>query len=152
MLLLSPFRAWKLLYILRCSPCHGHRATTAFDYLLKTGLCYIIHCDLSEIQRLQASMPVNVGGLDVCGVSVLALSAYLASAAATKRTMIRFFLSATACQRKHVEIYKARWLFSNTDASLSPPPIMPQNHVEIYRSECTSDSYTDASQPPLYFQ
>ena len=82
-LLRSSFSAPKLQYILRCSPCYGHEALTTFDNLLRIGVTCITNCDLSDVQWLQASLPVRDGGLGIRRVTTLALSAYMASAAGT---------------------------------------------------------------------
>ena len=74
----------KLNYILRAAPCAGHSALNAFDNSLKNAISCIINVDLSPSQWLQASLPVSLGGLGVRSVSMLAPSAFLASAAETK--------------------------------------------------------------------
>jgi len=51
--------------------------------LLRKGISTICNLDLTDLQWLQASLPVKDGGLGVCRVSLLASSAFLASATAT---------------------------------------------------------------------
>ena len=82
-LLRSSFGATKLSYILRCSPCLGHPSLPRLDDLLKQGLESIVNCSLNNHQWLQASLPINDGGLGIRRVVTLASSAYLASVAAT---------------------------------------------------------------------
>jgi len=72
-----------MLHTLRCSPCVNHPCLEAFDNLLRKGIDTICNLSLTDIQWLQASLPVKDGGLGVRRVSSLASSAFLASAAAT---------------------------------------------------------------------
>lgn len=53
-------------FILPGPHCYGHQAATSIDNLLKRGLSCITNCDLSEMQRPLASLPVKAGGLGVC--------------------------------------------------------------------------------------
>jgi hypothetical protein len=82
-LLRSSFSAPRLMHILRCSPCHGHPTLTAFDDLLRNGVSYITNSQLSDIQWIQASLPIRDGGLGIRRATSLALPAFLASAAST---------------------------------------------------------------------
>lgn len=77
------FGAPKITHILRCSPCHGQDALSVFDDLIKSGISTICNSEISDMQFLQASLPVRDGGLGIRRASSLALSAFLASAAAT---------------------------------------------------------------------
>ena len=54
-----------------------------FDALLKQAIQRITNSVLSDLQWIQASLPVRDGGLGVRRVSSLALPAILASAAST---------------------------------------------------------------------
>jgi hypothetical protein len=96
----------------------------AFDNLLKTGLRRITNCDLSDRQWLQVSLPVKEGGLGVHGVSELAFSAYLASAAGTQRIQDQMLSQcniSTADQQ--VAAYKSVWSTLFPAASLPEPPL-----------------------------
>src|SRR5215510_1627705 len=72
------------MYTLRASPCAGHQGLMKVDALLRKAVCSIANADLSDLQWLQASLPVSLGGLGIRSVSMLAPSAYLASAAETR--------------------------------------------------------------------
>jgi hypothetical protein len=61
-LLRSSFSAPRLMHILRHSPCHGHSALTAFDYLLRKGVSLTTNSKLSDIQWTQACLPIRDGG------------------------------------------------------------------------------------------
>src|SRR6218665_348668 len=77
------FGASRLNYLLRCSPCFEHPDLVRLDGLQRAGLDSIINCSLSDLQWLQATLPLKDGGLSVRRVVSLASSAYLASAAST---------------------------------------------------------------------
>ena len=62
-LLRASFSAPKVLHTLRSSPCAGHPALDRFDTLLKNGLSQITNSNLSDLQWIQASLPVKDGGL-----------------------------------------------------------------------------------------
>ena len=68
---------------MRCSPCANHPALAEYDNSVRKGICAITNLDLSDLQWLQASIPVKEGGLGVRRVTSLAPSAFLASAAST---------------------------------------------------------------------
>ena len=78
------FGSCRLLYVMRASNCVDHPALNEFDLLLRKGLSRITNCDISESAWLQASLPISAGGLGIRSVSMLAPSAFLASAAATR--------------------------------------------------------------------
>jgi hypothetical protein len=59
--------------MLRCSPCLDHKDLKLFDGLQHTGISATIYSELSNDQRLQASVLFRDGGLGVCSVSKLAM-------------------------------------------------------------------------------
>ena len=71
----------RILYALRSSPCSGHSLLLRFDTLARSVLSDILNIEFTNTQWLQATLPINVGGLGVRSVSLLAPSAFLASAA-----------------------------------------------------------------------
>ena len=73
----------ELLYILRTAPFSGNPWLTIFDDALRQGLSSILKVSMSDEQWIQASLPVQNGGLGVRSAGLLASSAYLASAVAT---------------------------------------------------------------------
>jgi hypothetical protein len=73
----------KLQFILRASPCCDHPLLRQFDDLLHLALTKSCNIALNGDQWTQASLPVWSGGLGVRSVSMLASSAFLASAAGT---------------------------------------------------------------------
>jgi hypothetical protein len=83
-LLRASFSAPKLLHTLRSAPCTGHPALDRFDNLLRSCIGTITNTDLTDVQWIQASLPVRNGGLGIRRVASLAPSAFLASAAGTR--------------------------------------------------------------------
>src|SRR6218665_2019046 len=83
-LLRASFGAAKLTFSLRTAPCYAHPALGRMDDEIRRGLENILNISLNDIQWLQATLPIRDGGLGVRRVSMLATSAYLASAASTK--------------------------------------------------------------------
>ena len=49
------------MHTLRCVPCAGHPSVTVFDNLLREGISSITNLLLSDIQWLQASLPLRDG-------------------------------------------------------------------------------------------
>ena len=81
----SSFSAPQIQHTLRCSPFVNHTAPTSFDELNRAGITRIVNISLSHAQWLQASLPVRYGGLGVRRAVSLAIPAYMASAASTRR-------------------------------------------------------------------
>ena len=73
----------KVLYVLRTSPSFTSSLLGAFDGVLRALLESICNIRLSDLGWIQASLPVNIGGLGIRSVTTLAPSAFLASAAGT---------------------------------------------------------------------
>jgi hypothetical protein len=119
-LLRSCFSAPKILFLLRCSPCFGNPKLEVFDNLLKVGLSSITNTDLSEVQWIQASLPVRVGGIGVRRVASLAISAYLASAASTLELQHSILDHSHALSDSHVDDYTTVW-----SDNFGPPPLLP---------------------------
>jgi len=64
-LLTASLSALKLMHTLRAALCSGHAALQKFDDLLRECVCTITYTDLTEVQWMQASLPVRNGGLGV---------------------------------------------------------------------------------------
>ena len=71
------------IYALRASPCCEQLLIRQFDELLRLALSRICNIYLTDDEWTHASLPVWSGGLGVRSVSMLASSAFLASAAGT---------------------------------------------------------------------
>ena len=83
-LLCYSFAIPKLLYTIRTSPCFLSPELQEYDNLLRSIVSGIvnIHFDKEDPTWTQATLPVKNGGLEIRSAVQLALSAYLASAAA----------------------------------------------------------------------
>ena len=77
------FSASRVQHLLCGSPSVGHAALGSLNELLCTALSYLTNCYLSDSEWIQASLHVRDGGIGVRRVSMLALPAFLASAAST---------------------------------------------------------------------
>jgi len=51
----------KLNYILRCSPCSGHRGLDEFDHILRVTLSQIANVEIDDLAWTQANLPVGEG-------------------------------------------------------------------------------------------
>ena len=87
LLLRSCFGAAKMTYLLRTSPCWSNPLLDKMDHQMRAGLEKILNTGLDDIQWVQASLPIRDGGLGIRRISMLATSAYLASAASTVELM-----------------------------------------------------------------
>ena len=82
-LLRHAFSLPKILYVLRTAPCFRSDLLQSFDSIqisMLESICNV-QLDMSSCSWLQASLPVNAGGLRIRSAVMLAPSAYLASAA-----------------------------------------------------------------------
>ena len=117
-ILRSSLGAPKLTYVLRSSPCAGHVALDTFDKSLRNTLCRVLNIDLSDDQWAQASLPIRMGGLGVRSVSLLASSAFLASAAGTRDLQDRFLSQVTLPE--DVEFMRIQGIWSSLSGLSSP--------------------------------
>ena len=100
-LLRASFSAPRVQHLMRCSPSVDNPTLADFDTLLRSTISRLSNCVLTEVQWLQASLPVKMGGLEARTVSSLALPAYLASAASTS-SLQETILDATTCSEDEV--------------------------------------------------
>ena len=108
-LLRSSFSAPRLMHILRCSPCHDHPLLLVFDEIQRTGINVITNSNLSDTQWIQASLPICDGSLGIRRAASLALSAFLASAAATAPLQHHILAPSTAQPDTAFEAARAAW-------------------------------------------
>ena len=123
--------------LLRCSPSKDHPALALFDNQLKSAICQITNSNLSDVQWLQASLPVREGGLGVRRVASLALPAFLASAASTQslQATILANCSGNIPEYTFLEAYLSDWsaLFG------APPDQLPHKQSVWDRPGVASD-------------
>jgi len=118
-LLRASFSAPKLIHTLRASPCAGHPSLESFDKLLRSCVSCITNSDLTDLQWNQATLPVRNGGLGIRRVSMLAPSAFLASAAGT-RDLQALILSKCNCPADlHITSVMSVWMSTLGCASSS---------------------------------
>ena len=58
--------------MLRCSPCFGYAILSQIDEVLKSNISHIANVVLSDVQWIQASLPVKAGGLGIRRATSLA--------------------------------------------------------------------------------
>ena len=109
------------MHTLRCSPCHDHEALHKFDDLLRTGLGNITNLSISDIQWVQASHSVNIGGLEIRRVASLALSAFLVSAAAAHTLQSLFLHNSQHLPDLHRDNLLSTWLTSFSSTTPASP-------------------------------
>jgi hypothetical protein len=115
-LLRSSFSAPRLMHVLRCSPCHAHPALSAFDDLLREGVSVITNSRLTDMQWVQASLPIRDGGLGVRRATSLALPAFLASAASTATLQALILAPHGDFPDTAVDAARAAWCDLHTNA------------------------------------
>jgi len=125
------------LHLLRCSPSKDHPALALFDSQLKSAICQITNSNLSDVQWLQASLPVREGGLGARRVASLALPAFLASAASTQslQATILANCSGNIPEYTFLKAYLSDWsaLFG------APPEQLPHKQYVWDRPRVASD-------------
>jgi hypothetical protein len=94
---------------MRCSPSIDHPGLLEFDKILRSAICKITNCDLSENQWLQAGLPIRDGGLGIRRVSSLALPAFLASAAGSLSLQDAILSQADTKPDSYFALYLPRW-------------------------------------------
>ena len=98
-----------------------------FDNLLRIGLGNISHLSISDIQWVQASFPVSFGGLGVRCLASLALSAFLASAAATHTLQSLLLHNSHHSPDLHRDNLLSIWLTTFSSTTPSAPSDGKQN-------------------------
>jgi hypothetical protein len=120
-LLKASFSAPKLMHTMRAAPCSGHVALQKFDELLRECVCAITNTDLTDVQWIQASLPVKNGGLGVRRVSSLAPSAFLASAAGTRGLQDMILSNCDASEDSAVNNVLDQWTIAHGMPDALPP-------------------------------
>ena len=116
-LLRSSFGAPKVLHLLHCTPSVSHKALEVFDRCLRDAIHHMTNSNLSDIQWFQASLPVEDGGL----VSLLAIPAYVASAASTLSLQAKILSGFTYSDNSYLQQYLSLW----SSSSGAVPNILP---------------------------
>jgi len=109
------------MHTMRAAPCSGHAALLKFDELLRDCVCTITNTDLTDVQWIQASLPVKNGGLGVRRVSSLAPSAFLASAAGTRDLQNMILSKCDASVDSAVDNVLVQWSIAHGQPCALPP-------------------------------
>jgi len=120
-LLRASFSAPRVQHLLRCSPSADNQGLQKFDDLLKSAISRITNSKLSDLQWLQASLPIKQGGLGIRRVSSLATPAFLASAASTLCLQERILEGSVCPMDTFLETLLSVWSTANG----TPPDPLP---------------------------
>ena len=137
MMLRSCFGAAKLIYLLRAAQCWGHPLLEKMDAQMRNGLEKILNIELSDMQWKQATLPIRDGGLGIRQVSMLATSAYLASAAST-RSLVGAVLEVDEWSDAYMEeIMEARkpTMPGGVEAALTSQKVWDRPLIDIDKAE-----------------
>ena len=98
-----------VLFMLRYSACLGNTILSQIDEVLKSNVSHIANVVLSDVQWIQASLPVKAGGLGIRRATSLALPAYLASATSTASLQDLIIIRSVAAADKYYILYRSNW-------------------------------------------
>jgi len=109
-LLRASFSAPRVQHLLRCSPSVNNSSLQIFDNLLTSDywIC-ITNSALSDTQWPPASLPIKQGGLGVRRITLLAIPAFLASAASTPSLQEQILSSCTCSSDSFLDSYLTDW-------------------------------------------
>jgi hypothetical protein len=151
-ILRNAFSLPKILYILRTTPCFQSNLLSTFNVVLRSLLEEICNIHLDDTAWLQASLPIKAGGLGIRSATLLAPSAYLASAAgsfSTSFTILPERFTSSTQSSLHLEAVQA-W---QCDHSEPPPSGSDATHQSAWDSprvqSCLSSLLDKAFSDPI---
>jgi len=147
-LLRASFSSPKIQFLLRGTPCKDHPLLNRFDNLLRDGLSSITNTNLSDLQWLQASLPVKDGGLGMRRVTSLALPCFLASAAATSTLQDAILVDRNPGPYRQFTEYKLVWSDLFSSEIPEPPAAHKQNSWDRPVIECDKATVWKSSSDP----
>ena len=95
--------------MLCCSPCLGKAILSQIDEIVKSNNSHIANAVLSDVKRIQASLPVKAGVLGIRRAFSLAQPAYLASATSTTSLQDLILIRSVAAANKYYTLYRSNW-------------------------------------------
>ena len=114
--------------IIQRSETHAHDAVPIHSVgmlhsrrLLRDFVCTITNTDLTDVQWIQATLPVEIGGLGVRRVSSLAPSAFLASTAGTRDLRDMTLSKCDASVRSAADFAFVEWSIAYGQPGALPP-------------------------------
>lgn len=96
LILRHSFSTPKIQHVLRGIFCGDHHLLPELDLMLKTSLSQIINIQLNDDAWVQASLPINSGGLGIRSAVDLSASAFLASFQGSKEVISRILANVDA--------------------------------------------------------
>ena len=137
-LLRNVLAATRLVYLLRTAPCCGSPELPMYDAVLRDSLSATLNVDIDDNRWTQASLPVRWGGLGVRGITLLAPSAYLASAASTMElTSALLPMRLRIIEDSGIASAMSTWTrlaTSSKDLSFTPSP--PSKLQRVWDDQC----------------
>ena len=98
-----------VLFMLRFSPCLGNAILSQIDKVFKSNISHIANVVLSDVQWIQASLPIKADGLGIRRATSLALPAYLTSTTSTASLQDLFLIRSVAAADKYYTLYSSNW-------------------------------------------
>ena len=125
-----------------------------FDELLRECVSSTTNTDLTDIQWIQASLPVRNGGLGVRRVSSLAPSAFLASAAGTRDLQDMILSKCDASIDSAVDNILVQWTKAHDQSGALPPVGLSSTKQSEWDKPCIADDVARlyASLPDIHDQ
>ena len=120
-----------LMHILRSSPCDGHMTFTSISDVLCDCLIHIANVSINDLQWLQATLPVKVGGLGLRSPVKFALSTFLASVSNTLQLQIDLLRNCPALPDDQLNTYLFRWTTSFQPSPLPTLASQPDEHNRV---------------------
>ena len=119
----------KLLCTPRTYPCTGKNPLQQeFDNVLRSGFVTILKVQISDLQWMQASLPVHMVGLRVKSAFSLVPSAFLASAAATLPLYDEILSASSLVGIEDTAVSNARAIWNSL--TMVYEPIKASNHIQ----------------------
>ena len=95
--------------MLRCSLFLSNAILSQIDEIIKSNISHIANVVLSDVQWIQASLPVKAEDLRIRRAASLALPAYLASATSTASLQDLILIRSVAVAEKYYTLYHSNW-------------------------------------------
>ena len=120
-----------LMHILRSSPCDGHMTLTSISDVLCDCLIHIANVSINDLQWLQATLPVKVGGLGIRSPVKFALSTFLASVSNILQLQNDLLRNCPALPDDQLNTYLFRWTTSFQPSPLPTLASQPDEHNRV---------------------
>ena len=131
-LLKNSFALPRLQYVLRAAPCYNSHILKLYDAQLLEILQQILNCRLNGSARIQAGLPVNMGGLGVLNAQDAAAPSFLASVSGCRQLVTRILSNTTPDIKILDEEEKEACLFWKLRVGMENIPKDKQNEQKTW--------------------